>query len=132
MGTNCYRPGYERGPWFEILWLRKHIAGREARGEDTTWYRNLYFSWLEYPEYAKGDEYNRRQGFYGDLTHLGGGQGVVSVIEKGMKRLPTNVTSPEMPSLEVVMKHPGGRPKKDGEYSRVTDWRRRKEQGVMV
>lgn len=27
---------------------------------------------------------------------------------------------------EVVLKHPGGRPQKDGEVSRTTDWRRRK------
>jgi len=34
---------------------------------------------------------------------------------------------------EVVMKHPGGRPRKPGEVSRVTQWRRNKHsQGVLL
>jgi hypothetical protein len=127
MSTNCYRPGYERGPWHELRVLREHIAGREARGEDVTWYKDIYFSWLKYPEYARADQENIGKGFYQPLLPL---QGVKEPATK-QKRDINHVPPPDFDVSEVVLKHPGGRPRKSGELSRVTDWRRRKElQGV--
>ncbi len=66
---NCYRAGYERGPWYELKTFRQHMDAREAKGEDVKWYIGVYKSWLEFPEYAKADKLNIGKGFYKPLSH---------------------------------------------------------------
>lgn len=44
-----------------------------------------------------------------------------------------NIHAQETTSFETFLKHPGGRPRKSGEVSRATKWRREKElQGVLI
>lgn len=139
-GGICYREGYERGAWFELLCLRENIAAIEAAGGDATEQRSFYRAWLKDPDFAKADKENRGKGLYGELTRLADKQEVVSKIgDKGNYTPPnyetTNsvILSPDKP-LEV----PGsvnkrGRPRKTGEVSRATEWRRQKEgQAVLL
>jgi len=54
-------------------------------------------------------------------------------LQEVVSKLPTPIISP-VTEKQVIMKQPTGRPRKAGEISRVTHWRRKKEavQGVLV
>lgn len=51
MGTNCYKKGRERGPWYEIKCIRATIRAKEARGADASFERGLLKAWAKYPGY---------------------------------------------------------------------------------
>ena len=67
----CYRKGCERGKWFELVCIRKRIAGLEYRGEDASFECELYESWITYPNYTEADKENQREGRYGDWALVG-------------------------------------------------------------
>jgi len=55
-GGNCYRKGYERGPWFEIKSMADIIKTKETNGHDATYERSLLKSWADYEGYEKSKE----------------------------------------------------------------------------
>lgn len=77
-GGNCYRAGYEKGPWYELKSLVAIIQIKADRGDPADGERVFYKAWIKYPEYRQADEYNRRQGFYGDLPSVVVNQGPVT------------------------------------------------------
>lgn len=139
-GGVCYKPGRERGAWYELKTIRDRIAGLEAQGEDASFERELYTAWLKDPEFSKADDYNRGQGFYGGLTRLGNKREVVTKIKYEELYTPANFVTSETPNVSpdnATPRRPRGRPRKqDGEpVTRMTEWRRKKEavvQGVLI
>jgi hypothetical protein len=145
MGNNCYRKGYESGPWYELATIRKIIYLRDLDGSDATFPRHLYFEWLKYPEFRKGDENNRRRGLYSDLALLPGERYPRGYVPTDKLPPAAIVTPPDFDdlnfetkgfqnseNLKIVVNSQPGRPRKSGELSRSTTWRRRKEQGVLL
>jgi len=125
----CYRQGRETGAWYELKCLRSVIEGKEARGESATFERELYKAWLKTPEYQKADKENHGRGLYGTLPPLADKREVVAkIVDEG--KLPVANYATEK---KVIMKQ-RGRPRKEGEVHRVTEWRRRKEaeQGMLL
>lgn len=143
-GGRCYKRGSERGAWYELKCLHETIAALEASGGDAGWERQLLAAWLKVPEYSAGEKELRGMGFFSGSALLGGQQRVVSKIKTGTKHTAANYetsnsfetsTSPvlspddEMSGQVEVQKR--GRPRSTGEVSRVTAWRRKKEQAVQ-
>ncbi|MFC2041741.1 hypothetical protein ACFLTY_05435 [Chloroflexota bacterium] len=137
-GGISYKPGSERGAWFELKCLRETITLKETAGKDASYERGLYKSWLKVPEYSVADKENIGKGFYGVLPHVRNGQGAVSKIPTKGNIPSLNYETPNYAilspatSLEVTRR---GRPRKSGKVSRVTAWRRAKErelQGVLI
>ncbi len=137
MSRACYKPGSERGAWFELKCLQNTIAIKEARGLSAEFERGLYKSWIKYPEYAKADKENRAKGFYGELSRSQDADRGVSKVTSDVFDVPpiyetSNDTeveifpprgiTPDEPPPDPVKKR--GRPRKSGEVSRVTAWRR--------
>lgn len=69
-GEVCYRPGFERGPWYELLTIRNLISMKESKGKDASYERGLIKSWLKFPEYKRADQKNESDGRYNHLTAL--------------------------------------------------------------
>jgi hypothetical protein len=121
-GGFCYRPGYERGPWYEIECLKNDIIRKEKRGDDADFERGLLKSWSKYPGYEKAGEVLKALS-----TPLKDGQGVVNAGILG-KDVPPGTTTPPDFDTTIIMKQIPGRPRiDDGEISRTTAWRRQKE-----
>jgi hypothetical protein len=124
MGNNCYRQGYERGPWYELKCLRQTIASIESHGGDASFERHLYSACLKLPEYQAGDNYNRQHGFYHDLSPLPDKKKVVSKIGDDI----SPAAKATKPIFDTPRTKKRGRPRKIGqEISRMTAWRRKKE-----
>ncbi len=47
----CKTKGKEQGAWFEIKSVADVIKGKESRGEDATFERDLLKSWSKYEGY---------------------------------------------------------------------------------
>ena len=138
-GGSCYRPGFERGPWFELKCLREIITGLESRGKSAAWERKLYAAWLKHQEYALADKNNRQKGLYVDLPPMASGEVPVSIISGDINIPPKNIETPPKPVLDIANttlcrqeRKKRGRPRKSGKVSRSTAWRRKQEkQGVL-
>ncbi|MFC1981418.1 hypothetical protein ACFLVN_04150 [Chloroflexota bacterium] len=134
MGGEDYRPGNEKGIWYELVSLRAIISHKEASGKDATSERKLYLSWLKDAEYSEADKTNQRQGFYGHLSGMADGQGGISTMQpQGIAPTPTN--TPSDFDVSGIMQHQKrGRPPKEGQVHRTTAWRRQKAviQGVLL
>lgn len=134
MGGNCYAKNKERGPWFELQELRQAIRAIEARGGDASFERDLLKSWLSYPEYQRADGLAKEHGI--EPLPL---KEEARYLRKLIKSPADVMKSPQIcesgKNEGVVLKHPGGRPKIDGDdISRTTAWRRKQEekQGVLL
>lgn len=128
-GGNCFRPGEERGPWFELKCIRENIDCRAAEGDPAEYERRLYLYWIkELPSFAEAEEYNRRQGFYGVLTPFQNSNSATSATKKDATIIPVV----NNPNFETTRRGPG-RPRKENGFSRTTAWRRNIEtQGVLI
>ncbi len=126
MGGIDYRPGHEKGIWYELVCLRTMIANKEATGKDATWERELYRAWIKDAEYSATDKNNERQGLYGQLAVMAdGAEAIPSDTGQGIALTPTN-TLPDF-DVSTIMQHPKrGRPLKEGQVHRATEWRRQK------
>lgn len=125
MGGACYKPGYERGPWYELKAIRGIIDSQAANGDPAEFERQLYKAWLKSPEYAKADLDNLRRGLYKPY----------SLFQNPEKTAPapiidvTDATPNIETGFETSEKDKGGRPRiPDGKpASRSTLYRRRIE-----
>lgn len=127
MGTNCYRRGYESGPWYELKAIRAAIDYKIAKGIDNNRERELYASWLKSPEYQKADKENMARGFYQPLSLQGEVQGDIPKVA-GYITTVQNVSPARIGSLGIML-HPGRPPKAENEpVSRMTLWRRQQKQ----
>lgn len=54
--TVCYKKGREQGAWFEIKCVRETILGKEAKGLDARFERELLKSWSKYPGWEMAAE----------------------------------------------------------------------------
>lgn len=134
MTGQCYRPGKESGAWYELKCLRQVIDSKESRGMDASFERLLYKAWLKDPDFAIADKDNQRRGIYAGLINSKKPAPVIENANNGGNLPPAIITPPDL-AISTIMKHEkAGRPRKEGEISRVTDWRRRKEalQGALI
>ena len=141
MSPASYKSGSERGAWFELVCLRQTIDALEAKGCDASFERSLYRAWLKDADFAKADKENRRSGRYGVLARMDDKQESVSKIPDPISTTPMNYETPGnaekgISSAEEAISRPSrGRPRKTGEVSRATAWRRRKQevaQGILL
>ena len=114
---DCYQPGKERGLWYEIKCLELTINGKECAGEDASFERDLLQS---FRAYAKRTGYKSKALDKDYHFNAAGLQDIVAA----------NTTADGQISTLGIMKQ-RGRPRKTGEISRTTTWRREK-QGELI
>jgi len=55
-GEVCKRKGFERGPYYEIEFVKEVIIAKEAKGEDASFERDLLKSWAKHESYKGAKE----------------------------------------------------------------------------
>lgn len=102
MGGIDYRPGHEKGIWYELVCIRQTIAGKEAKGKDASFERGLYKAWLKDSEYSKVDKENQTNDIYGVLAQVVEPQEPVTKANPKELYQRQNVTAPETPPTPAV------------------------------
>jgi hypothetical protein len=132
---STYRKFHETGPWWEMYCMKRRVFALELAGKDATFERHLLECWVKYPEYRDAVIPPDVERHFTDSAD--GTTGRFAGKEQEIIGLGGMPHPPQQPDFDVATsfetKHPGGRPQKAGDdVSRATEWRRRKEQGVLT
>jgi len=109
--------------------MKRKIFALEQKGQDATFERHLLGFWQKFPEYRDAVIPGDIESHFNDSEDCTTGRFVADVKEiLRLQGVPSNIPPPEIDAGTIMKQcYSPGRPRKDGEVSRTTEWRREKE-----